>query len=78
MMNGLNKLDSYTEYFNLTRATISLATAALWIGGDIAGLTYGKVTDIIGRRYAFFLGCYNHYSLSGATDGFSEHCHAYH
>ncbi len=29
-------------------------TAALWIGGVIAGLTYGKVTNIIGRRYALF------------------------
>ena len=33
---------------------MSLATAALWIGGAIAGLTYGKVTDVIGRRYALF------------------------
>jgi len=33
---------------------MSLATAALWIGGAIAGMTYGKVTDILGRRYALF------------------------
>ncbi|PQE16490.1 major facilitator superfamily domain general substrate transporter protein [Rutstroemia sp. NJR-2017a BBW] len=33
---------------------MSLSTAALWIGGAIAGLTYGQVTDMIGRRYALF------------------------
>jgi len=54
MMNGLNILPSYTDYFGLNTATTSLATAALWIGGAIAGLTYGKVTDALGRRYALF------------------------
>ncbi|KAM0313571.1 hypothetical protein ACHAO8_005375 [Botrytis cinerea] len=54
MMNGLNILPSYTDYFHLNTATLSLNTAALWIGGAIAGLTYGQVTDIIGRRYALF------------------------
>ncbi|EDN93769.1 hypothetical protein SS1G_09636 [Sclerotinia sclerotiorum 1980 UF-70] len=52
--NGLNILPSYTDYFNLNTATLSLNTAALWIGGAIAGLTYGQVTDRIGRRYALF------------------------
>jgi len=33
---------------------MSLATAALWIGGAIAGLSYGQVTDILGRRQALF------------------------
>ncbi|CAD6447398.1 26570adc-fcd2-46a6-9a65-d6da9bd97b33 [Sclerotinia trifoliorum] len=54
MMNGLNILPSYTDYFNLNTATLSLNTAALWIGGAVAGLTYGQVTDKIGRRYALF------------------------
>lgn len=53
-MNGLNILDSYTEYFHLNTATKALATASLWIGGAIAGLTYGQVTDLTGRRYALF------------------------
>lgn len=53
-MNGLNILPSYTSYFHLTTATTSLATASLWIGGAIAGLTYGPVTDILGRRQALF------------------------
>lgn len=29
-------------------------TASVWIGGILAGLTFGKVTDIIGRRPALF------------------------
>jgi MFS family permease len=52
--NGLNILPGYAEYFNLNTATMSLATAALWIGGALAGLTYGKVTDVLGRRQALF------------------------
>ncbi|KIK62166.1 hypothetical protein GYMLUDRAFT_42148 [Collybiopsis luxurians FD-317 M1] len=54
MINGLNILPSYTNYFSLTPATTGLNTASLWIGGCIAGLTYGKVTDLIGRRPALF------------------------
>lgn len=50
----MNILPSYTEYFHLNTATMSLATAALWIGGAIAGLSYGQVTDILGRRQALF------------------------
>lgn len=50
--NGLNILPSYTDYFNLNTATLSLNTASLWIGGAIAGLTYGQVTDAIGRKPA--------------------------
>lgn len=54
MMNGLNMLPSYMDYFHLNTATISLATSALWVGGAVAGLTYGQVTDAIGRRNALF------------------------
>ncbi|KDR80418.1 hypothetical protein GALMADRAFT_61792 [Galerina marginata CBS 339.88] len=52
--NGLNILPSYINYFNLTAATIGLNTSSLWIGGCIAGLTWGKVTDLMGRRPALF------------------------
>ncbi|KAJ4470825.1 sugar transporter [Lentinula aciculospora] len=52
MINGLNILPSYVNYFHLTPATTGLNTAALWIGGCIAGVTWGKVTDVIGRRPA--------------------------
>lgn len=54
MMNGINMLPSYTDYFHLNTATMSLATPSLWIGRAIAGLTYGQVTDAVGRRNAFF------------------------
>ncbi|KAJ3752005.1 sugar transporter [Lentinula raphanica] len=54
MINGLNILPSYTDYFHLTPATTGLNTASLWIGGCIAGVTWGKVTDVIGRRPALF------------------------
>jgi MFS family permease len=54
MINGLNILPSYTNYFNLDPATTGLNTASIWIGGCLAGLTWGKVTDIIGRRASLF------------------------
>lgn len=53
-MNGLNILPAYIDYFKLTTATTGLATSALYIGGVLAGLTYGQVTDYLGRRYALF------------------------
>jgi len=52
--NGLNILPGYNDYFQLNPAKTGLATSALYIGGVLAGLTYGKVTDILGRRYALF------------------------
>ncbi|TAQ88239.1 hypothetical protein B7494_g3414 [Chlorociboria aeruginascens] len=54
MMNGLNILPSYTDYFHLTTSTLSFSTSCIWIGGVLGGLTYGKVTDILGRRKALF------------------------
>ncbi|RDW85701.1 hypothetical protein BP5796_04026 [Coleophoma crateriformis] len=54
MINGLNILPSYADYFNLNTATTGLNTASVWIGGILAGLTFGKVTDVIGRRPALF------------------------
>jgi sugar porter (SP) family MFS transporter len=50
----LNILSGYNDYFKLNTATTGLATAALYIGGVLAGLTYGQVTDTLGRRYALF------------------------
>lgn len=52
--NGLNILPSYTDYFHLTAATTGLQTASVFIGGVIAGLTWGFVTDWLGRRVALF------------------------
>lgn len=54
MVNGLNILPSYINYFNLNAATTGLNTSSLWIGGCIAGMTWGKVTDVMGRRPALF------------------------
>jgi hypothetical protein len=47
-------LPSYFNYFNLTPVSTGLSTASVWIGGCLAGLSYGKVTDVIGRRPALF------------------------
>ena len=33
MLNGLNILPSYTDYFNLTPATTGLNTASIFMGG---------------------------------------------
>ncbi|CCM04896.1 uncharacterized protein FIBRA_07092 [Fibroporia radiculosa] len=54
MMNGLNILPSYASYFDLDDVTTGLLTASIWIGGCLAGLVYGRVTDVLGRRPAMF------------------------
>lgn len=53
--NGLNILPSYTDYFDLNPVTTGLSTSAVWIGGCFAGLTFGRITDVIGRRPALLL-----------------------
>lgn len=52
--NGLNILPSYINYFNLTAVTIGLNTSSIWIGGCLAGMTFGRISDAIGRRPAMF------------------------
>merc|ERR1711939_881412 len=56
MMNGLNILPSYTDYFTLTTATLALNTASVWMGSVICGVAYAKVPDWIGRKWALFFG----------------------
>lgn len=56
MMNGLNILPSYTDYFTLTTATLALNTASVWMGSVICGIVYAKVPDWIGRKWALFFG----------------------
>lgn len=56
MLNGLNILPSYTDYFNLNDATTGLNTASVFIGGLLAPLVSGVITDKIGRRPAIFWG----------------------
>ena len=54
MVNGLNILPSYLDYFDLNTATIGLQTSSVFIGGCLAGISWGKVTDALGRRPALF------------------------
>jgi MFS family permease len=56
MMNGLNILPSYTDYFNLDPATTGLNTASVFIGGFLATLPSGWICDRLGRRPAIFWG----------------------
>ncbi|RMY89327.1 hypothetical protein D0861_04320 [Hortaea werneckii] len=52
--NGLNILPEYTDYFHLNSATTGLQTSAVFIGGCLAGLCWGKVVDYGGRRQSLF------------------------
>jgi MFS family permease len=52
--NGLNILPAYADYFHINTATQSLSTSALYIGAFLAGITYSKATDYLGRRAAMF------------------------
>ncbi|KAI1867534.1 hypothetical protein JX265_007336 [Neoarthrinium moseri] len=52
VMNGLLILPSYTEYFNLTTATIGLNTAAMWMGQIVGSLLMQPAADLLGRKRA--------------------------
>ncbi|KAL7619702.1 hypothetical protein AAE478_010244 [Parahypoxylon ruwenzoriense] len=54
MLNGLNILPSYTDYFRLTPATTGLNTASVFIGCTVGTLVSGTLTDRLGRRPAVF------------------------
>ncbi|KAK5112066.1 hypothetical protein LTR85_011647 [Meristemomyces frigidus] len=56
MMNGLNILPSYTDYFNLDTASLSLNTASIWVGSMIAGFFTGQLCDWLGRKPVLFWG----------------------
>ncbi|OAA51247.1 General substrate transporter [Beauveria brongniartii RCEF 3172] len=56
MLNGLNILPSYTDYFRLTPATKGLNTASTFIGGFIGPIFAGVIADRLGRRPAIFWG----------------------
>ena len=54
MMNGLNILPSYTNYFSLDTATLALNTSSVWLGSFLSGIVFGKIPDYIGRKPAMF------------------------
>ncbi|CAN8105237.1 unnamed protein product [Discula destructiva] len=56
MLNGLNILPSYTDYFQLTPATTGLNTASVLIGGILGPLVSGVISDRLGRRPTIFWG----------------------
>src|ERR1700709_373640 len=57
MLNGLNILPSYTDYFHLNAATTGLNTGSVFIGGFIGPIFSGVLSDRLGRRPAIFWGC---------------------
>ena len=56
MMNGLNILPSYYNYFNLNAATTGLNTASIFIGGFWGPIFSGIMSDRLGRRPTLFWG----------------------
>ncbi len=56
MLNGLNILPVYIDYFNLNDATTGLNTASVFIGGCLAPVVSGVLSDRLGRRPAIFWG----------------------
>ncbi|KAH7312695.1 general substrate transporter [Stachybotrys elegans] len=54
MMGGMNIIPQYSEYFELTDATMSLNIATNYIGGCLACFYWGFVTDTYGRRNGLF------------------------
>lgn len=55
MMNSLNILPSYTDYFHLDTATLSLQSAISWAGMCVASFFYGTLTDYYGRKKAMWI-----------------------
>ncbi|OBT56748.1 hypothetical protein VE04_03425 [Pseudogymnoascus sp. 24MN13] len=52
LLNALNILPSYIDYFKLTAATTGLNTASIFIGGILGPMVAGVIADRLGRRPA--------------------------
>lgn len=50
MLNGVNILPQYTNYFDLNTASLALNTCSVYIGGSLAPLVTGLALDKWGRR----------------------------
>lgn len=57
MLNGLNILPSYTDYFHLNAATTGLNTGSVFIGGVFGPMISGIMSDRLGRRPTILWGC---------------------
>ncbi|KAH9905252.1 general substrate transporter [Xylariomycetidae sp. FL2044] len=55
VMNGLLILPSYTEYFQLTTATVGLNNAASWMGSILSSFVMQPIPDRLGRKKAILL-----------------------
>ncbi|KAK5203370.1 hypothetical protein LTR99_003520 [Exophiala xenobiotica] len=55
MMNGLNILPQYVQYFHLDTATTGLNNAATWIGGMLACFVLQPICDLKGRKVGIFI-----------------------
>ncbi|RMJ20301.1 hypothetical protein CDV36_000111 [Fusarium kuroshium] len=55
MMNALNILPAYTDYFNLTPTTTALNSGIIWVGATIGSASFAKVPDYIGRKPSLFI-----------------------
>ena len=55
MMNGLNILPQYSEYFHLKTATKGLNTAAIWVGSLLGCFLIQPIPDFLGRKKAIFV-----------------------
>ena len=56
-MGSLNVMTEYTSYFHLTTATRSLNTAMSYVGGSLAALVAGFITDWRGRKETIMWSC---------------------
>jgi len=52
VMNSLNILPQYTDYFHLTTATLGLNSAAGWLGQIFAAFVLQPIPDNLGRKNA--------------------------